>query len=389
MVAACPYPTTQGTQVYIREMVRALVARGHVVHLVTYGHGEDLDPCGAILHRTAVLPGYRKLRSGPDLTKPLLDLLLVAPLLRLAREGRIDVIHAHNYEAPLAAYLVRAVTDVPVLYNAHNLMCDELHLYFAGSTRRRLARYFAGLLDRQVPRRADRCLAISEEAVPALLELGVRQEDLDCLLPAVHWDQFDAFEARPAQPVERPTVVYAGNPDRYQDLEVLLRAMQIVVRQLPSARLLLVTGAEPVEALETARQIGLCPGTMEVMRTSCWTEVRRVLASAQVAALPRGLCRGFPVKLLNYQALGLPVVACAGSARGLEDGISGLVVADGDSRAFAAALLQLLGDPPRRDRMGRAARSSVRKKHTWDQRIEQLEQVYRRTIGLESDGDLL
>jgi len=384
MVAACPYPTTQGTQVYIRDMVRALVARGHVVHLVVYGHGEDLEPCGAILHRTPALPGYRKLRSGPDLHKPLLDALLVAPLLRLARAGQIDVIHAHNYEAPLAAYLVRALCGVPVLYNAHNLMGDELHRYFSGPVAQALARRLAGLLDREIPRRADRCLAISAQAVSALVELGVGEEDIDFLPPAVHWDQFEDSRAHPGREVQRPTVVYAGNPDRYQDLDVLLRAMHQVTQRLPGARLLLVSGAEPREALQTASELGLAPASVDVLVTSCWSEVRRAMAEAQVAALPRGLCRGFPVKLLNYQALGLPVVACAGSAHGLDDETSAIVVADGDYRAFAEALLRLLADPERRDRMGRAARSSVRERHTWDRRIGQLEMVYQRTMALES-----
>jgi len=389
MVAACPYPTMQGTQVYIREMVRALVERGHLVHLVTYGHGEDLDCGGAVLHRTPLLPGYRKLRSGPDLQKPLLDALMVAPLLRLARRGAIDLIHAHNYEAPLPAYLVRSVTGVPVLYNAHNLMADELHRYFNGRARRRLARGLAGLLDREIPRRADRCLAISEDAVPALVGLGVRPEDIDCLAPAVHWDQFADFEANPGRRVARPTVVYTGNPDRYQDLDVLLRALSLLHRQLPSARLLLVTGVKPTETLALARSLDLPADALEVRVTSRWAEIRQAMASAQIAALPRGLCRGFPIKLLNYQAVGLPVVACAGSAKGLSDGRHGVVVPDGDHRQFADALLQLFTDPARRRRMGQAARTSVKRKHTWEQRVEQLEHTYRRTMGLESRGGLL
>lgn len=389
MVAACPYPTMQGTQVYIREMIRALVNRGHVVHLVTYGHGEELDSGGAVLHRTPLLPGYRKLRSGPDLHKPLLDGLLVAPLLRLARQGAIDLIHAHNYEAPLPAYLVRAVTGVPVLYNAHNLMADELHRYFTGKVRRRLAQGLAGVLDRGIPRRADRCLAISEDAVSALIDLGVGPGDIDYLAPAVHWDQFEGFEARPGLAVLRPTVVYTGNPDRYQDLDVLLRALQLARRQLPSARLLFVTSSRPTLALDLARRLDLPADAIELLVTNRWTEVRQAMASAQVAALPRGLCRGFPIKLLNYQAMGLPVVACAGSAKGLSDGVQGIVVADGDHRQFADALLQLFTDPERRLRMGQAARTSVRRKHTWEQQVEQLERIYRRTMGLESRGGLL
>jgi len=382
MIAACPFPTTQGTQVAIADMVRALVDRGHQVHLVTYGHGEDLPPCGATLHRVRRLPGYSRLRSGPDLYKPFLDAALVLPLLKLARAGEVDLLHAHNYEAPLAAYLVRALTGVPVLYQAHNLMADELHLYFERDLSRRLARLLAGVLDASIPRLADYCIAMSAEAIPALVALGVARDRIDLIPPAVRWEQFAQIHGDPGGVVGRPTVIYTGNPDAYQELGVLLRGMRQVLEQLPSAQLAVVTGSWPMELVDEARRLGI-ESSLSVLVTRDWSEVREALAGAQVAALPRGLCRGFPVKLLNYQAMGLPVVACAGSAKTIEQGHNGLVVDDGDHQAFGAALLQLLNDPAARDRMGRAGRTSIRKKHCWHARAKQLEETYVRLMNLE------
>ncbi len=383
MVAACPFPTTQGTQVAIADMARALVDRGHQVHLVTYGHGEDLPPCGATVHRVPLLPGYSRIRSGPDRYKPLLDALLVLPLLKLVRAGQIDLMHAHNYEAPLAAYVVRALTGIPVLYQAHNLMADELHLYFERAGSRRLARLAARALDASIPRLADRCIAMSEDAVPALIGLGVDRARIDLIPPAVRWEQFAQVEADPGRVVAQPTVVYTGNPDAYQELSLLLRGMCQVFEQLPSARLLVVTGSQPIELIEEARRLGIGAPAFSVVVTRNFKRVREALAGAQVAALPRGLCRGFPVKLLNYQAMGLPVVACAGSAKTVEHGHSGLVVDDGDYRAFGAAMLHLLTSPADRARMGRAGRASVRKRHCWQARAEQLERTYVRVMNLE------
>ncbi len=389
MVAACPFPTTQGTQVAIADMVRALVDRGHRVHLVTYGHGEDLPSCGATLHRAPLLPGYSRMRSGPDLYKPLLDALLVLPLLRLVRAGQIDLVHAHNYEAPLAAYVVRALTGIPVLYQAHNLMADELHLYFERDGSRRLAKLAAQALDASIPRLADRCIAMSEEAVPALVDLGVDRARIDLIPPAIRWEQFAQVQGDPGRVVAHPTVIYTGNPDAYQELGLLLRGMCQVLEQLPCARLLVVTGSQPVELIDEARRLGVGAPALSVLVTRNWKRVRDALAGAQVAALPRGLCRGFPVKLLNYQAMGLPVVACSGSAKTIEHGHSGLVVDDGDHRAFGAALLQLLTNPAERDRMGRAGRASVRQGHCWQVRAEQLERTYVRVMNLEYSVDVL
>ena len=65
MIAACPFPTRQGTQVTIKHLAHALADRGHDVHLCTYGYGEYEEPDvpHLILHRTKKIDaGFR---SGP------------------------------------------------------------------------------------------------------------------------------------------------------------------------------------------------------------------------------------------------------------------------------------------------------------------------------------
>ena len=50
--------------------------------------------------------GYTNMRAGPDVVKPLLDAWMVMKL----RGIRPDVIHVHNYEAPLVAVLGKVLS---------------------------------------------------------------------------------------------------------------------------------------------------------------------------------------------------------------------------------------------------------------------------------------
>ena len=378
MVAACPYPTTQGTQVAIRGLVRAMVERGHEVHVVAYHFGEALPSDGERLHRTPSVPGYRKLRAGPAWSKPALDALLAAKLLQVVRAVRPDLMHAHNYEAPLAAYAVRAVTGVPVLYHSHNLMQDELHRYFTRPWARALARRGAHLLDGAVPRRADRVVVLSEAAVEPHVARGVARDRIDVLLPGVHPDEFPD----PPRPDGPPTVLYMGNPDAYQDLPVLFEAFARVARDLPAARLRFVSSADLGPTAAIAAQAGVPTDRVEFLTEPRWEQVRALAQSAHVAAVPRTVCRGFPVKLLNGMALGLPTVACRGGGPLIQEGVTGVLVDDGDVPAFAAALRSLLTDPERALRMGNAARSSVLAEHTWAQRAPAMERIWRAATGV-------
>jgi glycosyltransferase involved in cell wall biosynthesis len=83
------------------------------------------------------------------------------------------------------------------------------------------------------------------------------------------------------------------------------------------------------------------------------------------------------MKLLNYMAAGKAIVASAGSAKGVVDGVTGRVVADGDEAAFADAIVQLLRDPGERARLGAAARRAVADPAAWDGVLDRVESIYR------------
>lgn len=353
LVIAGPYPAGRGSQVLVHHLAEGLRGRGHAVRLVSYG---------SIVER----PGPRPGRIARDA-------LLTLRLLRVVRRAPVDVIHAHNYEAAIAGLLVARITQRPLVYHGHNALAEELPAYFRSRTGRRMAHRVGGLLDAQVPRRADFCIAVSESLGDILRARGVATTGLACIPPAAHPSEIGrAPESRPASGL----VCYAGNLDGYQDLDFLLRSFARVRAEAPAARLVIVTQADPrLEAARIAR-LGMTQGVEMVAATS-YDEVRTRLAAADVAVCPRRERSGFPMKLLNYMAAGKAIVASAGSAKGLRDGIDGRVVPDGDEQAFAAAIVALLRDGDVRMRLGAAARRAVEDPAPWEHVFDRLESIYR------------
>jgi len=76
----------------------------------------------------------------------------------------------------------------------------------------------------------------------------------------------------------------------------------------------------------------------------------------------------YGMALLEAQAAGLPAVAgdVGGVSGILRDGITGLLAPEGDARAFADRVAQLLDDPVRRREMSIAARRVMAAEHTLD-----------------------
>jgi len=104
------------------------------------------------------------------------------------------------------------------------------------------------------------------------------------------------------------------------------------------------------------------------------------LRQADVVVCPRGTWSGFPIKVLNYMAAGRPIVHARSSAHPIEDGVSGLTFADGDTRALSQRIVCLLRDSELAARVGRQARAAVRERYSWPIVLPQILDVYRQTL---------
>ncbi|WP_102108697.1 glycosyltransferase family 4 protein [Oceaniglobus roseus] len=78
-----------------------------------------------------------------------------------------------------------------------------------------------------------------------------------------------------------------------------------------------------------------------------------------------GVGEAYGLAYLEAQACGVPVVAeaRAGVPEVVTDGVTGLLTAEGDTGAYAAALRRVLEDGALRDLLGRAARGTVAREH--------------------------
>lgn len=339
-VAALPYPTTQGTQVAIGEMVAAEARAGRRTALLTYraGTGEE----SRFAHE---VPGGwvqpRSLRSGPSLEKLAADAELAVVLARRAREA--DLVIAHHVES---AALAIALGLPRWAFLAHTVLGPELPTYFSPRSRRALgslALRAGTALDRALVRRAPAVGVISPFVGDALAALGAASPvvvpvPLLPIAPTV--TRVDA-RAQLGLDAGDEVVLYAGNLDAYQGLPILADAMLRVGTQRPRARLLVASASAPAAfgAMLAARGLAarFVPVTSERDRA-------RAHAAADVLAVPRGTAGGFPIKIVDAMARGTPIVAMARACSGFA--LPGAWIADDDARSLAEALTRALTSSP-------------------------------------------
>lgn len=357
VVGACPYPVPQGSQVFMRDSALALRDRGHDVRLVVYGYGIGEDDSGLPVHRAPRFLGARKTTAGPSSAKPFLDALLVRTLRRTVKHHKVGVVAAHNYEALMVALAARTR---PVVYFAHNAMADELPYHMTNAD---WSATFGRWLDETFPRRADAVIAPHERLREYLIECGCGAERVHVVPPIVRYPEVPPVDARRTD----CPVLYTGNLDEYQNLDLLYRAMERVVAEEPGTQLVIATAdPRPIEGDYVRRVL-----------TPDRAALERELGHDVIFACPRASWSGYPVKLLNAMAAGLPIVCAESAAAPITHQYDGLIVPDNDAEAFSASILRLMRDPELRATLGARAQKTHREKLLPSVLAERIEEILR------------
>jgi glycosyltransferase involved in cell wall biosynthesis len=107
-----------------------------------------------------------------------------------------------------------------------------------------------------------------------------------------------------------------------------------------------------------------------------------VAAACNVAVLPALRREGLPKTVIEAMAYGTAVIVTdvGGSPELVQDGVSGIVVAPGDARALAAAILRLWRDPELARTLGRQGRERIELDFSIRTTIARTAQVYRELV---------
>lgn len=236
------------------------------------------------------------------------------------------------------------------------------------------------LVDRQSAERvaerafaaATALLAVSEEVADWLKRFPGARGKVHVVPNGIRPERFPN-QITPAMPGAAGvfTIGFVGTLKAWHGLSTLVAAFARLHASRPEARLLIVgDGPERANLEADLAARGLQPAAILTGAVPP-EEIPSLLASMDVAVAPYPALEHFyfsPLKVYEYMAAGVAVVASrVGQLEHLiQSGTNGLLVPPGDPEALAAALRQLQENEPLRGRLGRNARATVLRQHTWD-----------------------
>jgi glycosyltransferase involved in cell wall biosynthesis len=353
------------TRIFLKEC-RALVGAGHDVHLLVPGPpAREID--GVRLHSLPELPGHRY---------PWRVWQVLPEIYRLARALAADVYHLHDPDLIPAGLMLRA-NGAKVIYDAHeDSPVQARSIYLA----RPLAGHAISLAWRGFEEAAARHFDGLVGATPAIAGKFPSAKTVT----ARNFPRLDEF-ASPGPPEERANLaIYVGNITVIRGIREMVHACGLLPDPLCAG--LLLAGSFPRLDPSLQPQVERLPGWERVHYLG-WQDRPGVLAALRKARVglvvlhPRpNYLEALPIKLFEYMAAGLPVVASEFPLwrRLVEEAGCGLLVDPLDPTAIAEAVAYLLSHPEDAAEMGRRGRAAVENRYNWDGEAANLVQLYAR-----------
>lgn len=307
-----------------------LLARGDEVWVLTYPHPHIKDVNG-IRVESAWAPSIKGLRGL------FFSLSSFFKLIRMVRQEKLDLIHAHYILPPgLIAVMVGSLMGTRTAVTIHG---SDLFLLAQHPLLKQIIRWVLG--------RADHILVVSTALESKVQELGINPQKVKLTPNAVDVERFSPDNHLPPDvqlDSHKTTLLFVGNLVPQKGVKYLLEAKKILDNELGMDEdghdfELIIVGDGPLKN-ELKGQVQ-ADDIKNVVFLDERRDVELIMPSADLFILP-SISEGFPITILESLASGVPVVATrVGGVEEIESESLVMLVEPGESEALARAIKQM------------------------------------------------
>lgn len=316
----------------------------------------------------------RRLRL-PGIIGPLIQDLWIYSIVRQHLAPYYDICIVHDPESAILARWLKRSRRVGLLIY-HDI---DYYPYVYNRWKKIMA-----WRERMVVRDSDAVISVSRPLVNLRKEQGAKQV---LYLPnGVNFERFnEAGRQREASRSRPPTLLYSGTLDLRWGVDLPLRAMPSLLKQVPKARLLIAgTGSAEGKLKALSQSLGLEEAVC-FLGLVPYGDLPKVMANADVglATSRKDIFRYYasPLKIIEYMAAGLPVICSGGGeAELMIDESGGGTNIEFSQEAFVQAAQALLTKPEElaARRQAAIAYASFR---SWERLGEQLDEFLYQLAG--------
>jgi glycosyltransferase involved in cell wall biosynthesis/peptidoglycan/xylan/chitin deacetylase (PgdA/CDA1 family) len=356
-----------GGEKVLLDLTRGLIERGHHLFVACPSHG----PLTEVLKSEDVNVFVVPMRKT-------YDIVAIYRLYRILKKYRIDVIHSHgllvNILSRIASYLANTPVSISTAHIPLNLKSGKQ----AQNVLEKLMIPYYLVLDNLTSLFNQKIIAVSHAVKSDLMEQGIKPGKMVVVQNGIDPNLMTGKKDNNDKELEDSENTIVGTITRLspqKDLKTLLRMANLVIKQIPNVKFIVVGDGEQREELQNmVESLGL---HNHVRLLGYREDSRDILKSFDIFALS-SLWEGLPIVILEAMAVEKPVIATAvdGVKEVVEHGKSGLLVDPQRPDLLAESVIQLINNPNQAKAMGRKGRKRLERFFSIDRVINTIEQIY-------------
>lgn len=371
-------PSPKGASVHILHFLRGLVNNRFDVHLITPNNG--------LLPPEETIDGAYVKRISQDLSQGFLARAVhfgKAVFSHVALHAEYDVVHYRNIWDGLALAQNKKHFGYKTIFEVNGLPSVELKYHYPGLDRGLLMK----IKEQEMAtlHLSDAILCPSGVTRDYIASLGVDRERVTVIPNGVSPSDFSPSPL-PPRAGRMPILLYIGTLADWQGLEVVVRALPMILARHPIQLRIVGRGRsrQRKRLLRQIRKLGV-EASVVIQPAVPHHEVPALIAGADLCLAPlslteRNITQGAcPIKILEYMAAGRPLLASnLPIVRELvREGMDALLFSPDDPEDLTRQVLALLEDFDLSKRLAASASQRALTKFTWHEAQKKLVKVYR------------
>ena len=377
ILAPHPFYEERGTPIAVDLLLRALTERGDKVDVLTYHEGANRHYRNAYIYRIKPVLKVSNIRPGFSWKKLICDMHLFVSFIGRMRKDSYDVVHAVE-ESAFMAMLLRPLYSSLFVFDMDSSMATQLVDQY------RFLRPLGGVfrfLESLPIRFADAVVPVCDALADQVRKY--RGNDIvvlkDVSLVSEESKLGTVEQVRGEQGKSKKVVMYIGNLERYQGVDLLLESFALVTRHCRDVRLVVIGGrSEDIDKYRTQSQVLGIGETVAFLGRKPVSDIGHYMKQADILVSPRIQGVNTPMKVYSYLHSGRSVLATRLPTHTQVISEDFAVLADPEPSAFASAMMKLLEDDCLRSRLGAKAFDFIEREHSYEVFRARLFELYHR-----------
>jgi glycosyltransferase involved in cell wall biosynthesis len=365
------YPFIKGgAEKRMYELSRRLVQRNHEVHIFAmqwWGERKVIEQDGVLIHgvcksRPLYSRGRRSIRSA---------IMFASGVVKELLKEKFDIVDC--YQAPylhiLSTKMLSTFNKFPLVVTWHEVWKSYWKKYLG-----KLGIIGEVLEQIILLKLADTIIAVSDQTKEDLITLGVDSTKVYVVPNGIDLKLF----ARVKPSKEKLDVIYLGRLIKPKNVDLLIKAVSILKRDLNIRVGIIGDGPEKIRLMKLARQLKVEKNMKFFGFIEEYEKIISIMKSSKVFVIPSTQEGGASIVTQEAYACGLPVIAVDHplgiDKRLIVDGRTGFRVKINPEAIASKIKLLLLNDRLRRSFSKQAIRFV--KKFDWEKIVKQIEKIY-------------